>query len=485
MQNYIWTIENTVVNISLQDKVYIHITSEDRDYYNDLKEAFSFHVPGYRYMPAFRRGKWDGKLSLFDFSDKTLPYGLFLDFLKFHKKKFKNELLNVDSDVKNLFDGVTLKPKFNLKLYPYDYQEDCIITALKYKRCILHVSTASGKSVIISYIIKTLLEKYKKNQYLIIVPTTNLVEQFYGDMKDYGIKEDIIGRVYSDIKEPDKSIVISTWQSLARNHDWLTRFHGVIVDECHTAGGSLQIRNILEKATNADYRMGVTGTLPTAHIDILNIKAFLGPILRKYSASMLGDAGYVSQCHIKVYKLSYNRQFEGEYFDVRREVVCNPPRMRFIADLIKGIDDNILILVNLVENEGMILESYLTEHLPDKDVVFLWGDTKVKEREKHRAGFEDDKNKVVIATYPIFKMGVNVPSLKYIMFASPLKSKISVLQSVGRVLRKYIDKENGEVIDLVDIVPYLETHGELRQEYYKKENFDINIINSHLDNMII
>ncbi len=468
-----------MVKVTLQDSLHIHIESPDRQYYDDVKEFFSFYVPGYIFMPRYQNSTWDGQVSLFNYGRKSLPAGLFFDFLKFHKQKFQTEPLEVSPEVKALFTGVKLKPKFDLKLYPYGYQEDCIRTALKHKRCILHVSTASGKSNIITYIVKTLLEKWKNNQYLIIVPTINLVEQFYTDMVvEYGIDKALVGRVYDKIKQPDRSIVVSTWQSLSKHHEWLDRFHGVIVDEVWIAKlTSGEIKKILAKAVNAEIRLGLTGTLPDAKLDLANIKSYLGPVVRRYSAKELSDDGYVSQCHILAYYLQYQQEFYGEYFDVRREVFSNPARLKFIRDTVDSLGyENILILVNLVEKEGKVLEAYLTKHMPDRDVIFIYGNTKVKDREHHRKDFENrtEKNKVVIATYPVYKMGVNIPSLKHIMLGSPLKSKISVLQSVGRVLRKHLSKEDGGMVhDLIDIAPYLESHGDIRLKYYKKEGFDI------------
>ena len=464
-------IENTLVKVSLISPLDMKIESSDKDYMNDIKYRFTFPVPGYQYMPAFKKGRWSGKTSLF--TKDTLPYGLLFDFVKIHKKFYENVILEVSDEVKNLFMGKKLEPIYDLKHYPYDYQDDCIVTALKHKRCILHVSVASGKSLIVTMFIKTLLENFNK-QYLVIVPTVNLVEQLYSDMIDYGIDSNIIGRVHANIQEPDKSIVISTWQSLSKRHKWLPRFHGVVVDECHTTGGSLEIRKILSKAINADYRLGVTGTLPGEKLNLFNIKSYLGPVVKKYSTAQLSKAGYVSKCNVLAHVIKHNINYQGEYFDVRCKVVNNIARMGYIKDIINNIQDNVLILVNLVEKEGKILEEYLIKNLPDREVVFIYGETDVKTREQHRLDFDNRKNKVVIATYPILKIGVNIPSLKYIIFCSPLKSKISVLQSVGRTLRKYMTKTEGSyIIDLIDDVTYLRNHGDIRLEYYEREKFSI------------
>jgi superfamily II DNA or RNA helicase len=478
-----------MVKITLSNTLDIHIESQDRQYYYDLKEFFSYFVPGYQFMPAYQNSSWDGRVSLFNFGKKTLPYGLLMDVIKFHMKNFKTEPLEIAPEVKKIFSGPKLKPVYDLKYYPHDYQLDCIQAALKHKCCIMHVSTASGKSNIIAYIIKTLLEKWPAKQNLIIVPTINLVEQFYDDMINYGMDKALLGRVHSNIKEPEKPIVISTWQSLMKNHDWLSRFHSIVLDECHTSMNvtSMEIRKILAKATNAKYRIGLTGTTPPTMLDMCNVKSYLGPLIRSYAAKELGDAGYVSQCKVLVYKINSGREFEGEYFQVREQVFSDLRRMAFIGKVVKTLGkENVLILVSLVEREGEVLKDYLAKKFPKKDVVFIYGNVKAKDREHHRKDMDIRKNKIIIATYPTFKMGVNIPSLKYIILASPMKSKITVLQSIGRILRTHASKEDGAyAIDLWDIAPYLETHGDIRLKYYQKEGFETEVKDISLqDNLI-
>ena len=171
-----------MVKVLLRNHLKIQIVANDRQYYEDLKNFFSYYVTGYRHMPRYLNTRWDGKVSLLNYNNKTLPYGLFFDFYKFHIAKYRNLPLEVEDKVKRLFTGIKLKPKYDLKLKPHDYQIECINAVLKYKRCIIHTAQASGKSLIISYILKTLLEKFNNNQYLIIVPTINLVEQFRNDI---------------------------------------------------------------------------------------------------------------------------------------------------------------------------------------------------------------------------------------------------------------------------------------------------------------
>jgi hypothetical protein len=232
-----------VSNIKLQ------IDTPDREYLKNLKDYFTTNVDGYYHMPKFKAGVWDGKISLFSDKARTLPYGLLIDWLKFHKKNYPEVPYQIDPEVSALFKGYSLIPRYDLSLYPYDYQKDCIEESLKHSRGILRIATASGKSLIISYVIKTLLENNVIKRCIIIVPTISLVEQFYDDMTNYGIKYDI-GRVYGMYKEFESTIVVSTWQTLSNEHKKLKLYDGVIIDECLDGETLITTKNSRKKIKN-------------------------------------------------------------------------------------------------------------------------------------------------------------------------------------------------------------------------------------------
>ena len=465
-----------MIRIKKYDDLHIQVITQDKAYVSDLKAHFTDYVDGYRHMPRFKAGGWNGKICVMA-SNNTLPYGLLFDVIKFHKTKYKHLELQADEDVKAFFDGTDIDPEYNLNMFPRPYQADSIEACLKYRSGIIVAATASGKSCIISYIIKALLDNQLAKKFLIIVPTINLVTQFHSDMVEYGIEIDLIGRVYSKLKEFDKTIVVSTWQTLIKNYDRLDAFECVLCDEVHSAK-SLSIKTILSKMTNAGFRYGFTGTLPPTNLDIFNIKGYLGPVLKTFTATELADQGYISHCKVNFVNFIYDKKekYDGEYNDVKDMIFNNHNRLKFIKNKVQEFDSNVLVLVGKIEKEGKVLQDYLQANIKDKEVVFIYGNTKPEDREFWRLELGKRNDIILIASYQIFQMGVNAPSLKYLLFASPFKSKIRILQSIGRTLRKHETKDNAEIWDIADQVTYLDDHAMRRRRFYVSEKFELNEI---------
>jgi superfamily II DNA or RNA helicase len=468
-----------MIEIKKFERLYIQVLTSDRHELSTIKEYFTAYVDGFRFMPAYQDGRWDGRVSLFNGINRTIPYGLLTDLLACVKKN--NFDLKVDPDVIGLFKLIK-EPKIteNLSILPRDYQEDCILTLLKYGKGIIRSTTGSGKSLIIAYIINELKRLGKIKKSLIIVPTTSLVLQFYNDLIEYGFDEKNLGRVYEKYKEFEPPIVISTWQSLMRRHTVLPMFDSFFCDEVHInkANGN-EVKKILSCCTNAFIRTGFTGTLPENKLEILNVKSFIGPVLKEYLAADLAEKGYISTCNVHAINIKYDLKYSGEYNDIKDAVFQNTFRLDLIKHIIKIINGNVLVLVGKVEKEGKLLKEYLSIHSDiGREIVFIYGKTKVEEREFWRKELEVRKNIVLIATYPIIQMGVNIPSLKYIIFAAPFKSKIRILQSVGRSLRLHAEKINGShVFDLIDNCKHLYQHGDKRVRYYYTEGFKVNEYN--------
>lgn len=230
---------DNVVNITLRDPLNIRVETDDYEYLKQLKEHFTYYVDGFRFTPQYKAGKWNGKVCLMRL-DGSVPYGLLTELIRINKREFPRVITVIDEEVKRLFLGPELEIKQDLTLKPYPYQLDCIKKALKYTKGIIRSATASGKSTIIAYIAKTLLEN-GLNKCIIIVPNKSLVEQFYNDMKEYGVPFPI-GRVYQKYKEWNESIVIATWQTIMKNHDKLSLYDCVIVDEC--VDGDTKIKTV-------------------------------------------------------------------------------------------------------------------------------------------------------------------------------------------------------------------------------------------------
>ena len=460
---------DNVVNIVKRDDLNIKIVTDDDDYIKHIKKEFEYMVDGYHFMPAYRSGGWNGKTCLIR-NDNSLPYGLLTELIRINKLSFPRVTLRIDEDVRSLFKGPPLKIKQNLSLKPYPYQYKSIEKALKYSKGILRIATAGGKSLIIAYILKTLLENKKTKQCIIIVPNKSLVEQFYNDMKEYGVKYSV-GKVYAKAKEWDKDIVIATWQTLIKNKDKLKLYNCIICDEAHSVK-SYSLKKILIHSL-ADYRLGFTGTLHAGKLDNLNTQSYLGPIIMDRSSGNLSEKGYISKCNIKVVNIEYQEVLEGTYDEVKDIVFTNQYRLNVIKKIVNQLDHNVLVLVGKVEKEGDYLKDWL-QGVTKKEIVFLSGRDSIEEREKWRKECMKRKDIILIATYPLFAQGINIPNLKYVMFGAPFKSKIRVIQSIGRSLRKHANKKEGSVVfDIHDHTKYLGKHGDIRYRYYPSEGFNV------------
>ena len=460
----------TNIHFSLYNDLFIKVDSDDVGVIRDIEEYLTDYKKGYLFMPRYRSGIWNGKISVFNKPTRSFPYGLLPEVLRHTKKEWSEDTkITMESDVKKLF-GSGNKPEFSydLNFKPYPYQQECIEALVKATKGLVIVATAGGKSLIIAYIIKNLPVETSKT--LIIVPTLQLVDQFKGDLIDYGFPEDWIGSVNATKKEFDKQVVVSTWQSLKNTIGKVELFDCIICDEVHTAAASV-ISGILKDAKKAKYRFGVTGTLPTNRLDALTVQSFIGPVLKTFTGKDLADLGYVSKCVIKQVHIKYNKSFGKDYNTIRDEVFIHPFRLGVIRGLAKDTTNTMLILVERIEKEGVILEKYLREQLPEKNIIFLSGKDKSSIRDAWRKDMNYQDNIVCIATYPIFQQGVNIPTLREIVLASSSKSFIRVIQSLGRTLRKHVSKELGGAImwDICDDVKHLKDHANVRYKHYIKE----------------
>jgi len=244
----------------------------------------------------------------------------------------------------------------------------------------------------------------------------------------------------------------------------------MITGNCHQVKAH-ELKKIFSKSP-ARYRLGFTGTMPNDILETLNTKAFIGPILREYSSGLLGEQGYIAKCTVKVINIDYPNIEAESYVDVKKETFETKFRMKLIKDIVKSVDHNVLLLVGY-RREGNQLLEYLGNYTK-RDTVFLSGTDDVDFREEWRLKMKAKKNIALVATYGIFQQGINIPNLKYLILAAPFKSKIRVLQSIGRALRQHEDKTDGAfVFDLVDNVKYLRKHGDKRFMFYESEGFDI------------
>lgn len=450
----------------------------------DMKEYFTEYSPGYEFDYRYKAGRWNGKISLFNRQHRELPYGLLGEMLRFKKEFYPNEQFTFSEDVKKLFKGIDLQPKWDLTLTPRDYQEECILKALKIGRGVLRAGTGSGKSIIITYIWKTLFENELTNRSLLIVPNLNLITQFHSDLLEYGVDPDLIGEVWAKEKQWDKKLVISTWQSLQNFPTQCIKFNSVFVDEVH-GFKSINAKDMLQKLSNARWRFGFTGTLPETRLDNLNVMAYLGPVFKEVSTQFLIDNGYLTPVTIKQIELNYKKAWDpvipgkprASFQDVKDAIFHNSFRLSVIKDYLTEIKDNVkILLVTKVEDEGEFLKDYLLgiEELSQQEIIFMSGKTKKEEREEIRQkAIANDHPLIIISTYPILQAGVNIPALAHVFFASPSKSKIRLLQSIGRALRLSKNKETAYIYDFIDMNNrFFDRQAMVREKYYDLDGFN-------------
>jgi superfamily II DNA or RNA helicase len=259
--------------------------------------------------------------------------------------------------------------------------------------------------------------------------------------------------------------------------DKLELFDSIFVDEVHQVRSDSLIE-ILKYCPHMLYRIGCTGTLPDNRLDLLNIKSYLGPVTSYFPVKYLIENNFIADCTVKIFNIEYLNEIRGDYNQVKDEVFENKFRLNFISNKIINIKDNVLLLVGKIEKEGKLLENHLKSipELKDRQIKFIYGKTKPKEREEWRQKCINENNIILIAVYPLFQMGINIKNLKHIFFASSNKAKIRTLQSIGRGLRKY-QGQSATIYDIVDHSnKFLPKHALERQKFYEKENFNMEVI---------
>ena len=488
--------------VSKQNESFLHIECE-RSVEQELSEHFCFFVPGYRFMPAYRNRIWDGKIRLFDQRKKTLYTGLYKYLNEFCEtrdyKIVADESLSVlqTPDIKYITDGLTLtaggKP-----ITPRDYQLDALEHALSHRKSLLLSPTASGKSLIIYMAIRAFLDASDQNV-LLIVPTTSLVEQMYSDFADYSqtddwSSEDECHRIYSGREKYniEKRVIITTWQSIYKEKlQWFQDFGMVVGDEAHNFKAK-SLTAILEKCVNAGLRIGTTGTLDGTQTHQLVLEGLFGPVHQVTTTKKLIDEQSLSELDINVLILKYSDDIckamtKSTYQQELDFIVQYSPRNNFIPNLALDQTGNTLVLFNYVEKHGKPLHSLLqTKIKEDRKLFYVSGETDVDTRESVREITEKEKDAIIVASLGTFSTGINIRNLHNIIFASPSKSQIRVLQSIGRGLRKSEDGRGTKLYDIADDLHwknkknYTLQHAAERIKIYSKEKFtyklyDINI----------
>ena len=472
------------MRISKKNEVYLKLEDLQPSEQQELAEYFTFEVPGAKFMPMYRNRIWDGKIRLFSPASGEIYVGL-LDYVKDYCDNNNISYIleeNVD-DTRDVVGSVvrgfvrSLKPKSKGKtLKIRDYQLEAVQLALSRNRALILSPTASGKSLIIYSLVR--YYQMAGERTLILVPTTSLVEQMYSDFQDYGWSPGTYcQKVYQGYTTKiEKDVVISTWQSIYKMpRKYFEQFGCVIGDEAHTFKAK-SLTGIMTKLHQCKYRFGFTGTLDGTQTHRLVLEGLFGPVKKVISTKELMDKKTLANLRIKCIILRHSNIRERmTYAEELTYIAGNDKRNDFIANLLVHLTGNSLCLFQLVEKHGKILYDKVKEN---ENVYFVYGGTDTSDREEIRGLVEKHTNSTTIASFGTFSTGINIRNIHNIVLASPSKSKIRVLQSIGRGLRTSSTKDSILIYDIADNLGndnYTLRHFTERLNIYNEEQFDYDI----------
>ena len=470
----------------------------------ELSEHFCFYVPGYKFMPAYRNRMWDGKIRLFDMRNKTLYCGL-LHYLRefcdergytlepLDSKGLENSHIAQKVHLDDFIARLSLSVN-GTRITPRDYQIEGLSHTVSNGRSLLLSPTASGKSLIIYMLIRYFIEINSDQKILIIVPTTSLVEQMYADFEDYSRLDtnfnvdEYCHRIYSGKdKSTANRCIISTWQSMHKLPAAGFENIGMVIgDEAHQFKAK-SLTSIMEKCVNAPFKVGTTGTLDGTQTHQLVLEGLFGPVYKVTTTKELMDKKSLAQMDISILLLKYRDEYCKEvasmkYQDELDFIVKYHPRNNFISNLALDQKGNTLVLFQYVEKHGKPLHDLLrTKISNDRKLFYVSGETSAMDREDIRAITETQENAIIVASIGTFSTGVNIKRLHNLIFASPSKSQIRVLQSIGRGLRISGDDINTKVYDIADDLHWKGTknytlnHAAERIKIYSKERFSFHV----------
>jgi superfamily II DNA or RNA helicase len=485
--------------IIIKDEVNIKIDNLDLDARKALVKKFKYEDPSARYRPAYKLGRWDGTVSFFGLGGTTylsmLPQ--VLEYLE--SKNYYIELEDLRTSTNLQFDEI-FEDFWGDQTWPEGHrfagekirlrgdQVEVINKFLENPQCIQEIATGFGKTITTATLAK-ITEKYGRT--VTIVPNKSLVEQTEEDFINVGLD---VGVYYGDRKNLDKTHTICTWQSLnildKNSKDigedelltlatLLEGVNTVMVDEVHMAKAEV-LKNLLTRnLANAPIRWGLTGTVPKADHEFQSIRASLGEVVHRVKAHELQEAGVLSKCHVNIIQTAEWKEFSG-YAEELKYLVTNKERVDFMANMIKGIADtgNTLVLVDRIEC-GTMLQARLSELfsiLSDSpDVAFISGTVKTKDRKTEYDEIKTADNKIIIATYGVAAVGINIPRIFNLVLVEPGKSFVRVIQSIGRGIRKADDKDFVQIWDFTASTKYAKRHLTERKKFYNEAEYPFTI----------
>ena len=480
--------------ISKANEVFLKVNAEPHIEY-ELRDHFTFEVEGAKFMPQYRNRNWNVEIHLFDLRSKRIYVGLLdriISFCKRHDYTYKfvdNEYYGTPYEENDTisYEGVKDYMTSICNHSPRKYQVEGVYDALKHNRKLLISPTASGKSLMIYALVRYYVDKGKK--ILLVVPTTSLVEQMYKDFEEYGWdSQSWCHKIYSGKDKTNEfPVTITTWQSVYKlERSFFTDYDVIIGDEAHLFK-SKSLVSIMSKLEHAKYRFGFTGTLDGTQTHKWVLEGLFGPSYKVTKTDELMRQGHLSQLDIQCLVLKHDPRKFDTYNDEIEYLISHEKRNNFIKNLTLDLGGNTLILYSRVEAHGQVLYDLINRSKQsDRQVFFVHGGVDAEEREQVREITETENNAIIVASYGTFSTGINIKNLHNVIFASPSKSRIRNLQSIGRVLRKGTNKVKAILYDISDDCTkgskrnYTLNHFIERIKIYNEENFNYEIITIQL-----
>jgi len=483
--------------IVIKDEVNVKIENLDLDTRKNLVKKFKYFDQKARYLPAYKLGRWDGCTSFFGLGGATymslLPEVVeelvsagYDPIVEDHRVSVPLNFTKISED----FWGDQTWPEGHRfageKIRLRDDQVEVVNKFLENPQCIQEIATGFGKTITTATLSK-ICEKYGRT--ITIVPNKSLVEQTEEDFINCKLD---VGVYYGDRKELGRTHTICTWQSLnildkkSKDNDdllslaeFLDGVSTVMVDEVHMAKADVLKRLLTQNIANAPIRWGLTGTIPKDDIDFQNIKVSLGEVVHRVAAHELQEKGVLSQCHVNIIQTAEWKEFES-YASELKFLVTDTDRMTWISKLIKQISNsgNTLVLVDRIES-GNFLQTNLSElfsiQKEEPDVAFISGSVKTKDRKEEYDEIKTSTNKIIVATYGVAAVGINIPRIFNLVLLESGKSFTRVIQSIGRGIRKADDKDFVQIWDLTASSKYAKKHLTERKRFYKEAQYPFTI----------
>jgi superfamily II DNA or RNA helicase len=473
--------------VIILDEINCKIIGLPLDIRKALVKKFKYEDPSARFRPSFKLGRWDGSISFFGLGGTTymsmLPQVLeYLESNNFYIDLDDQRIpidINFEEIDTDFWGDLTWPIGHVMAGQPIrlrDYQCNVINNFLKNPQCLQEVATGAGKTIITATLAK-ICEKYGRT--VTIVPNKSLVEQTEEDFRNCQLD---VGVYYGDRKDLNRTHTICTWQSLnildKKSHDdaelltlaeFLNGVQTVVVDECHMVKADVLKKLLTHNLSQSPIRWGLTGTIPKAEHEYQALRASLGDVINRISAYDLQQKGVLSECHVNIVQTAEWKEFRS-YQEELKYLVTDENRMTYVANLIKTITEtgNTLVLVDRIESG-----KFLIEQIPDS--VFVSGEVKTKDRKEEYDEIKTADNKLIVATYGVAAVGINIPRIFNLVLLEPGKSFVRVIQSIGRGIRKAEDKDSVQIWDITAATKYAKRHLTERKRFYKDARYPFTI----------